>query len=412
MVFYQRWQEENIKNALKTRRVALLMGPRQCGKTTLAKQLISQKIHYLTLDDVTLREAATKDPQGFVQHKYATLIIEEIQRVPSLLISIKKNVDEDTRPGQYLLTGSANIQSIPSVQESLAGRIAKIRLRTLSQGEIIGAHPSFLEHAFHQDFQYGYKPASQEDVIRMATRGGFPEAIQLEGRDQRKWHLDYVEALLERDLKDVAHIQKHDVMAQLVEVLAAWSTKYMDVTTICSSLSLRRETLESYINALESLYLVERIRPWRKTDYDRVGKKPKIIMADSGLMCSLLSWNPAQIRYQPDPLGKLIETFVCNEVSTQVEIHKGQYELFQYRDREKREIDLIVEREDQSLLGIEIKSASVVTANDFKHLLWFKNNLAKEKPFVGIVLHAGDAPVSFGNNLWAVPISMLWPSRA
>ena len=183
----------------------------------------------------------------------------------------------------------------------------------------------------------------------------------------------------------------------------------MDVGTICSSLSLRRETLESYINALESLYLVERIRPWRKTDYDRVGKKPKIIMADSGLMCSLLSWNTEQIRYQPDPLGKLIETFVCNEVSTQIEIHKGQYELFQYRDREKREIDLIVEREDQSLLGIEIKSASVVTANDFKHLLWFKNNLAKEKPFVGIVLYTGSTPISFGNNLWAVPISMLWP---
>lgn len=114
-MFYQRWQTENIKHALKTRRVTLLTGSRQCGKTTLAKQLISKEVHYLTLDDITLREAATRDPQGFVQHKYTTLIIDEIQRVPSLLMAIKKNVDEDIRPGQYLLTGSANIQSIPSV---------------------------------------------------------------------------------------------------------------------------------------------------------------------------------------------------------------------------------------------------------------------------------------------------------
>ena len=394
-----------------TRRVALLSGPRQCGKTTLAKQLVSPDVQYLTLDDLTLREAATRDPQGFIQHKHATLIIDEIQRVPSLLIAIKKNVDEDTRPGQYLLTGSANIQSIPSVQESLAGRITKIQLRTLSQGEIQGTQPTFLEHAFNQNFQYSYKPATRDDVIRMAARGGFPEAIHLQERDQRKWHLDYVEALLERDLKDIAHIQKHDAMGRLVEILAAWSSKYMDIAAICSGLSLRRETLESYINALESLYLVERIPAWRKTDYDRVGKKPKLFMADSGLTFSLLSWNLEQIRYQSDPLGKLIETFAFNEISTQVDIHSETYELFHYRDREKREIDFIVERKDQSLLGIEVKSASVVTKKDFKNMIWFKNNIPKNKTFVGIIIYTGDFPVSFGDDLWAIPFPMIWTSR-
>lgn len=411
MTFYQRWQSETIKHALKTRRVVLLNGPRQCGKTTLAKQLISSKVQYLTLDDVTLREAATRDPQGFVQHEYTTLIIDEIQRAPSLLIAIKKIVDEDTRSGQYLLTGSANIQSIPSVQESLAGRITKIRLKTLSQGEIQGSQPGFLEYAFNQNFKYAYKPATQEEIIRMAVGGGFPEAIQLPGRDQRKWHLDYVEALLERDLQDIAHIQKHDVMKRLIEILAAWSSKYMDIAAICSGLSLRRETLEAYINALESLYLVERVPAWRKTDYDRVGKKPKIFMADSGLMFSLLSWNREQIRYQSDPLGKLMETFAFNEISAQVGVHSEFYELFHYRDREQREIDLIVEREDQSLLGIEIKSASVVTKNDFKHLLWFKNNLSPKKPFVGVVLYTGNSLISFGEGLWAVPFPMVWAAE-
>jgi predicted AAA+ superfamily ATPase len=411
MTFYRRWQSETITHALKTRRVALLNGPRQCGKTTLAKQLVSPEVRYLTLDDITLREAATRDPQSFVQHPYTTLIIDEIQRAPSLLIAIKKVVDENTRPGQYLLTGSANIQSIPSVSESLAGRITKIRLKTLSQGEIQGNQPAFLERAFHQDFQYPYNPATKEDIIRMAAEGGFPEAMQLQGRDRRKWHLDYVEALLERDLKDIAHIQKHDAMGRLVEILAAWSSKYMDMTAICSGLSLQRETLESYINALENLYLIERIPAWRKTDYDRVGKRPKLFMADSGLMFSLLSWNLEQIRYQSDPLGKLVETFAFHEVSTQAGIHSEIYELFHYRDREQREIDLIIEREDQSLLGIEIKSSSVVTKGDFKHLLWFQNNLSQKKPFVGIVLYTGDSPVSFGNNLWAIPLPMVWGTR-
>lgn len=408
MVFYQRWQSENINHALKTRRVVLLNGPRQCGKTTLAKQFVSPKVQYLTLDDLTFREAATQDPQGFIEHKYTTLIIDEIQRVPALLIAIKKNVDEDMRPGKFLLTGSANIQSIPNAQESLAGRTTKIRLRTLSQGEILGAHPNFLEHAFNQDFHHSPKPTPQEDIIQMAARGGFPEAIQLQGRDRKKWHLDYVEVLLERDLKDIAHIQKHDAMERLVEILAAWSSKYMDIAAICSGLSLRRETLESYINALESLYLVERVPAWRKTDYDRVGKKPKIFMTDSGLMFSLLGWNLEQIRYQSDPLGKLIETFGFNEISAQVNVHNDIYQLFHYRDREQREIDLIVEREDGAVLGIEIKSSSNVTKNDFKHLLWFKNNLSKNKPFIGIVLYTGNAAVSFGGNLWAIPLSTIW----
>ncbi|HUX80428.1 MAG TPA: ATP-binding protein [Alphaproteobacteria bacterium] len=409
---YSRWQRSTIEQAMATRRVVLLVGARQCGKTTLAKQLISEDITYLTLDEITLREAAENDPQSFVNHKSRTLIIDEIQRVPSLLPAIKKVVDEDTQPGQYLLTGSANIQALPSTQESLAGRISKIRLRPLSQGEIKGSAPDFLEYAFKKSFNFNWDFFEKDTLIDMAFRGGFPEALTLEGRNRKKWHRDYIEALLERDLKDVAKIHKYDAMHELIKVLAAWSSKFMDVSSISSGLFVHRPTAATYINALEALYIVERLLPWTKTDYDRVGKHSKLFMSDSGLMSSILSWNMDQVRFDPDRLGKLMETFIFNELASQIDASEGEYELYHYRDREQREIDFLIEREDQAILGIEVKSSASAQKKDFKHLQWFQENLAKDRPFIGIVLYSGNLPLSFGLNLWAIPISMLWPSSS
>lgn len=406
---YSRWQKHTVEQALTTRRVVLLAGPRQCGKTTLAKQLLSKETAYRTLDDTTLREAAENDPQDFVKNEGKTLIIDEIQRVPSLLPAIKKVVDEDTHPGQYLLTGSANIQTLPSTQESLAGRITKVRLRPLCVGETKGSPPNFLSHAFNQSFNFSWDFYKKSMIIEMAFKGGFPEALLLEGRHRKKWHRDYIEALLERDLKDIVRIHRYDAMRELMKVLAAWSSKFMDVSSISAGLSIQRPTVEAYINALEALYVVERVQPWTKTDYDRVGKQVKLFIADSGLMTSILSWNIEQIRFDSDKLGKLIETFIFNELAAQIDASEGEYELYHYRDREKREIDFLVEREDQAILAIEVKSSSTIDKKNFKHLQWFQENLTKEKPFVGIILYSGDLPLSFGQNLWAIPISMLWP---
>lgn len=411
-LFYSRWQKHKIEQAMLTRRVVLLVGARQCGKTTLAKELITGDTAYLTLDDTTLREAAENDPQNFVKHNHKTLIIDEIQRVPSLLPALKKVVDEETRPGQYLLTGSANIQALPSTQESLAGRVSKVRLRPLTQGEIKGSLPDFLTYAFNQSFNFPWTFCDKDSIIEMAFRGGFPEALTLEDRNQKKWHRDYLDALLERDLQDVAKIHRYDAMRELTKVLAAWSSKFLDVSSISSGLSVHRPTVATYINALEALYIVERVLPWTKTDYDRVGKQSKLFMTDSGLMCSILSWNKDQIRFDSDRLGKLVETFIFNELASQIDASEMDYELYHYRDRAKREIDFLIEREDQSILGIEVKSSSSIQKKDFKHLEWFQETLAKNRSFIGIVLYSGERPLSFGRNLWGIPISMLWPSSS
>ena len=405
---YPRWQQSTIERMLNKRRILLLSGPRQCGKTTLARSLQSDNTAYLTLDDTTLEAAAQNDPHTFVKHQSKTLIIDEIQRVPSLLTAIKKVVDEDNRPGQYLLTGSANIQALPNAQESLAGRVSNIRLRPLSQGEQQQKPSSFLERAFSGHFYKASKFYDRDMLLDIALRGGFPEALTLDSLERKTWHLDYIQAMLERDLKDIANIQRQDAMRELVLVLAAWSSKFMDIASIGKGLSIRRPTVESYINALEALYLVERVRPWTKTDYERVGKQSKLFMADCGLMASLLGWRMDQIRLDSDRSGKLIETFAFNELASQVDVHKPRYQLYHYRDREKREIDFIIEREDGALLCVEIKAGSSVNNNDFKHIRWFKENLAKDNPVIGVILYSGEHIAAFGEGLWVVPFGELW----
>ena len=271
-LLYPRWQKATIEQMMMERRVLLLSGPRQSGKTTLARELESDQVEYRTLDDGTLREAAENDPQGFIKRRTQTLIINEVQRVPSLLPAIKMAVDEDTRPGQYLLTGSANIQSLPTVRESLAGRIAKIRLRPLAHGEIGKSKPLFIDAAFEEAFSSRPAHHDRDALLEIALTGGFPEPMTLPERGRRRWHTDYIDAILERDLKEITRIHRKTAMRDLVNVLASWSGKFMDISAIGSGLSIRRQTIESYINALEALYLVERVMPWTKTDDSWVGE--------------------------------------------------------------------------------------------------------------------------------------------
>jgi len=407
---YPRWQKSGIEQAMASRRVVMLTGPRQCGKTTLARKLVSNSVAYRTLDDVAARQAAENDPHLFVDYapKEGTLIIDEIQKVPDLLPAIKKIVDQDNRAGQFLITGSANILSLPTVTESLAGRIGKVRLRPLSQGEIVKAEPHFLQRAFDRKFTRAETRYGRNELIDMIFRGGFPEAIRLEGKARRNWHTDYVDAMIEHDLNDIANIRQVDVMKDLVRVLAAWSSKFMDVSAIGSGLAADRRTITSYISALKSFYLIESVPAWRKTDYDRVGKQDKIFMGDTGMMTALLGWKPLDFVNDPDKPGKAFETFVYNELAAQIDAAEDSYYLYHYRDRDKREIDFVLERDDRSILAIEVKSGITVKKSDFKHMEWFRSNLVKTRPFIGIILYAGDDILPFGENLWMVPFDCLW----
>jgi len=251
--------------------------------------------------------------------------------------------------------------------------------------------------------------SGKDTVLMQAMRGGYPEVQHLSDKAVRRWHHDYVQALMARDLQELAHIRRKDSMAKLLEVLAAWSCKLMDVSAIGAQLALARPTLESYINALEALFLVERVRPWAKTDYDRVSRQDKLVMTDTGLVASLLRWQFDKVRLDPDQSGKLVEAFVFAQLAAQLDAQDETHSLTHYCDREQREIDFLIETPDGTTLGLEVKAGSAVGADSFKHLVWFRERMLKNNtPFVGMVLYTGEQVLRFGEHLWAVPMHALW----
>jgi len=408
MAHYTRWQTKSVLEAMDDIRVTLLTGARQCGKTTLAKSLIRNGIEYRTLDDSTLASAAKQDPHSFVEHQNRTLIIDEIQRVPELIVAIKKAVDENQQPGRFLLTGSADIQSLPSVTESLAGRARKIRLRPLTQGEILGSKPRFFDIIRQRNLHQAMRIFKRDEIMELALKGGFPEALDKNQLQRRRWHKAYIDALIDKDLKNISNIRRVKAMRTLVEALAAWSSKLINIADIGRDIGIKREALDNYVNALQALYIFDRVPAWTKTDYEHVAKKPKIFAADSGVMASILGWKADHLRLNSDRLGKLFETFVYTELQAQVDAQDGAYELYHYRDNQKREIDFLIKHEDGDVIGLEVKASTTVGKSDFKHLRWFDENQAKGHTFTGCVLYAGDQPVQFGENFLAIPFHMMW----
>ena len=408
MMKYNRWLLPILADALKYRRVLLVTGPRQAGKTTLVEDFIGNHGAYFSLDDLSYRQSALIDPHEFIKSDVIPMVIDEVQRAPDLLPAIKRAVDKNNQPGQFLITGSANVQALPTMQESLAGRVTRLQLMTLAQGEIQGKKPTFVRSAFQGDFSRDSKYYTKQDITDMALCGGFPEVLSLPAKQRTSWHKDYIDALLHRDLAEISKIHRMEAMESLIEILAAWSGKFMDLSKICAHLSVQRATVNSYIRALEFLYIVERIPPWTKTDYDRVGKQDRLFITDSGLLSSILGWKQLDPREDGERIGKLLETFIYHELSSIIRGNDEGYSLYHYRDREKREIDFLIEDQDKKLLGIEVKASSSVTSSDFKHIRWFQDKMAQNKSFKGIVLYTGNDLIPFGKNLWAVPMSSLW----
>jgi predicted AAA+ superfamily ATPase len=407
---YQRWQVVNAKNALTKRRVVVLTGARQSGKSTLLKQILTKDDVLLSLDNNNLLKSALEDPKGFVKNSSkSTVFIDEVQKAPALIPEIKMVVDKNNRCGQYMITGSANIQTLPIITDSLAGRNKRVRLRPLTVGEILNRKPLFLERAFNMNFKRKIPGFDKEHIFNFAFCGGYPEVIRLKNqKDRSEWYRDYIDDLINRDLKEIENIRRQDILKELILILAGWSGKYMDAAKIGSSLAISKPTLESYINALESLYIFERVNPWVRTDYDRIGKSPKLFAADTGIITSVLGWNKKEIMRDSDRSGKLMETFIFQELAAQVDLD-SDYSLYQYRDHKQHEVDFLIERTDGAIIGIEVKSGHSVSKSDFAPQVWFKEKIIKNKvPYTGIILYSGEDTLSFNDGMYVVPIAALW----
>lgn len=410
---YKRFLLPVLQKSLSISRVVLLTGARQTGKTTLLQEFPNSEYVYRTLDDPVLYDVAKDDPITFLQDTSKKIIIDEVQRVPTLLPVIKMSVDKSREKGQFILSGSADVTALPDAQESLAGRIQKVRLRSLTQGEIEHLPPSsFLDQALSGE-GFGHDDnLTKGDVLKRAMRGGYPEALQLSDDDRDAWYRGYVDAIMTRDLQDILQIKRFDVMRSLFTVLSSWSSKEMYISTIASSLSVSRKTIDTYINVLSLMYMCDRLQPWLETDYERIAKHDKIFMADCGLMASMLDWDYDQLEFDADKSGKLIETFVYNELAALCDLSGGEYVLYHYRDRNQREIDFVIKhRKSGNIIAIEVKAGSTPQKKAFKHIKWLEENLAKDRKVQGIVLYTGKNYIRCSENMHMVPMSALWSTN-
>lgn len=403
----ERHQEDRIHLALQDTRVVLLAGPRQAGKTTLAKKLANRDLKFRTLDDPTALAIARSDPVGFIQG-VDRMVIDEVQRAPDLLLAIKRSVDEDPRPGRFLLTGSANLMMLPKVADSLAGRMSVIDLLPFSAAEVTGEPNRFLIQAFRGTPPRTERPLGLEVVQEFVLSGGYPEARSKTTWQRRHaWLLDYAKATVERDVRDIAQVDKLRELPRLLRALANHSGQLVNHSKVSASLGLTNVTAQRYTGIFEQLYLLRPLPAWAGGGLSRLTRTPKLHFLDSGLLAALRGVTPATLAENRTEFGAILETFVYTELLKQASLEEGRFEFSHFRDKEHHEVDLVVEDDAMNVVGIEVKAAATVTSKDFAGLRLLAENTDRRFR-AGIVLYDGKDTLPFGDRLWAAPISSLW----
>ncbi len=403
---YPRLVEKLVLAALSDTPAVLIVGPRRVGKTTLVQTLKPERV-YLTLDDPAIFAAANTDPVGFIRGlDYAT--IDEIQRVPELLLAIKTSIDRDYRPGRFLLTGSANVLLLPRVADSLVGRMEVIQMLPLAQAEISGKHSTLLDYLFRirkalpaPDVRVG------DDLTEIVLKGGFPEVQERDEQRRRQWLRSYLSTVLSRDLREIADIEKLAELPKFVQLLAHQSAQLVNYSQLGSQLNVDRKTSQRYVGLLEKLFLVQTLQPWYSNSIKRIIKTPKLHFVDSGILTSSMGVTCAKLKNDRRVFGSLLESFVFAEIlklSTGSDLFLRPYH---FRDHEMHEVDVVLERDDGMIAAVEVKSSASVNTKDFAGLK-ILSEAAGEKFSFGVVLYDGDTVVPFGERLAAVPVSYLW----
>ena len=409
---YPRFTEPHLVEALEDSPVVLIHGPRQCGKTTLA-QVVGERLGYtyFSFDDEVVLGAAEADPAGFVADLPDRTILDEVQRVPELFLSIKSVVDRDRVPGRFLLTGSTNLFLIPQLTDSLAGRMQIQRLHPLAQAELNRQETGFLDALFGGDFNMHSMPRLGGILMDKIIAGGYPAALaRPEGRRRTTWYRDYMDAIVQRDVRDFSRIRSLSALPRLLALGASQTAQLLNVTNLASSFQLSRPTIQDYLTLLERVFLIELLPPWHSNRLRRLIKTPKLHLADTGLASAMLVTSALDLKTDRTLLGSLMETFVFQEIRRQASWHDEAHSFFHYRDKDRAEVDIVIERGVTALAGVEVKAGATVRSADFRGLRKLREATG-QKFRAGVVIYDGETCASFGDRLYAVPCRLLWETE-
>lgn len=399
----------SILTALADTRVVAVLGARQVGKSTLTRRIATadRPMAVVNLDDATLRDAAASDPAGFLAGYGRPVLIDEVQRAPDLLLAIKEIVDADTTPGQFLLTGSANILTAPKIQDALTGRAEYITLWPFAQAEIASASTNFVDRLLDADPpRVEAAPVGRDAFVDVIARGGYPEARARSDARRRTWYRDYITSLVERDLRDISDARRLHVVPKLLRLLAAQAANLFNSNSIAGKLNIRYETVADYTQLLETIYIVRRVQAWTPGLGSREIQHEKVYIVDSGLMAYLLGADRTRIAEDVQITGKILENFVAMEIARLAETSRLQPRQYHYRRRD-HEVDVVLETPDGRIASAEVKAAATVRTSDYKGLAKLRG--ARGDEFIaGVVFYTGARTIALTDRIWAVPICSLW----
>ncbi len=399
---------QRVATSMADTRVVLISGPRQAGKTTLARQFEAADRPFLTLDDSGTLAAAQFDPVGFVRG-LDKAVIDEIQRAPELLLAIKESVDRDPRSGRFLLTGSANLATLPKVADSLAGRMAVLPLLPFAQAELLSGPGAFIDTMFSASpFRLQGQATTGDALMNIVMRGGYPEALRRSNPERHAaWLEDYLALILDRDVRDIANIDQLDRLPRLAHVLAEHAGQLVNHASFGAALGLTGVTAQKYVNILERLFLVRSLPPWSGNHLSRLVKTPKLHFLDSGLLSVLRMADASAFLLDKTRFGPLLESFVVSEVLKISAWSDRRLTFSHFRTKDQDEVDLVVEDRAGRVVGIEVKAATTVRADDFRGLRKLQEAVGDR--FVrGILLHDHNQITPFSERLLAAPVSTLW----
>jgi len=400
-----------LLDALHDTPVVYLQGARQTGKSTLVRAVAERQhpAQYLTLDSAAVLAAALRDPEGFVAGLERPVVIDEVQRAPSLALAIKAAVDTDRRPGQFLLTGSASVMSLPALSDSLAGRMELHTLWPFSQGELADVRETFVDRVFAERLMSpDTAPDTEESLVDRICTGGYPEIQTRRSHARRQaWFDSYVDAILQRDVRDLANIERLSEIPRLLALLASRAGELLNFADSGRTLGIPQTTLKRYLALMEMTFLVRLMPAWFSNLGKRLAKAPKLLLTDTGLLTHLIEADEGRLRRNRTLLGHVLENFVAMELIKQLGWSERRCRLFHFRTESGAEVDLVLEDRAGRLVGVEVKSATSVRQEDFRGLETLAR-LSGDRFMRGVVLCTGPAVVPFGRNLFALPVSQLW----